>query len=93
MNFDLLAFLKTVLGGLNVNDIETRVLAWLKDAEAKYPDLRDRVDALVAWLTSTLAEVIPALVLTSMKDTIWGIASDIIHGTAGVDPKSWEGGV
>lgn len=90
MGFALLSFLNTMLGGLNVP--EARVLAWLKDKGAEYPDAQERTDALAAWLTETLAEVGSGLDPATMVNTIKGIAADIIHGTAGVDPDAWQGG-
>jgi truncated hemoglobin YjbI len=87
MKFDLLAFLTNVLGGFDVPGIEEKAVAWLKEKGAEYPDLRERADAFASYLSATLAEV--DLDPSTMKDTLWGIASDVVHGTAGVDPKAW----
>ena len=91
MAFDILKFLETIFAGFNVADIEAKVLAWLQDEGAKYPDLTDRINALAAWITQVLLEAAPSLVLSTMKNTIVGIAMDIVHGTAGVDPSAWTG--
>lgn len=92
MGFDLLSFLTLILGGLNVQGLDQKIAAWLAAEGVKYPDLRDRADALAAWISQTLQASIPNLDPVAMKDTLWGIASDIVHGTAGVDPGAWQGG-
>jgi len=92
MIFDLLTFLRTILAGFNVSGIEEQALAWLKEKGEEYPDLRSRTDALAAWLGTTLAEASPNIDPDKMRDTLWGIASDVVHGTAGIDPAAWQGG-
>ena len=90
--FDLLLFLQRVLGGLDIPGIEDRAVAWLKEKGDEYPDLRLRTDALAAWLQETIAESATNLDPTTMRDTLWGIASDVVHGTAGTDRAAWMGG-
>ena len=92
MAFDLLKFFSTIFGGLNIPGIQEKAIAWLRAEGAEYPDLQARTDALAAWLTTTLAEASPELDPATMANTIKGIASDIVHGTAGVDPGAWQGG-
>ena len=89
--FDLLKFLQAVLGGFSIPGIEDRAVAWLKEKGDEYPDLRSRTDALAAWLQETLAESEAGLDPTAMRDTLYGIASDVVHGTAGVSRTSWQG--
>lgn len=89
MAFNLLAFLNGILGGLKVDGIQEKAVAWLKQAGTDYPDVKDRTDALEAWLRATVAEASPALDPASMEATIKGIAADIVKGTAGVDPDAW----
>jgi len=89
--FNIFTFLSTLLGGLDVPDLETKVVAWLENEAAKFPDLTARIKALEEWITAELEAVIPQLVLSTMKNTIFGIATDIIHGTATVDPGAWKG--
>lgn len=93
MAFNLLQFLGLIFGGLNVPGIQEKITAWLAAEGAQYPDLRTRTDALAAWLAKTLSEAAPNLDPVAMKDSLWGIASDIVHGTSGVDPDAWRGGV
>jgi hypothetical protein len=85
---NLLSFLTKVLGGLDIPGIEEKAVSWLKEKGVEYPDLRERADAFASWLSATIseAELDPA----TMKDTLWGIASDVVHGTAGVDPEAWS---
>lgn len=89
--FDLLTFLEKMLGGLDVPDIGLRASAWLKEKGDEYPDLRSRTDALAAWLAATIAEAEPELDPAQMRDTLWGIASDVVNGTAGISKSSWKG--
>lgn len=90
--FDLLSFLTRVLGGFGIPGIEETVLNWLHEKGDDYPDLRERTDALAIWLETTLAESAPNLEPETMRNTLKGIAADVIYGNAGVDPKSWMGG-
>lgn len=93
MAFDLLTFLGKFLSGFSVPDIGEKVQAWLEEKGAEYPDLKDRTAALAAWLEVTLADAEPELDPATAKNTLLGIASDIVHGVAGVDPGAWHGGV
>lgn len=92
MAFDLLTFLARALGGFEVSGIEAKTSAWLAEKGDEYPDLKSRTDALAAWLGATLEESLPELDPATMKNTLAGIAADVVHGTAGVDPGSWQGG-
>ena len=89
MGFDLLEFVAGMLGGLNLDDISAKASAWLREKGAEYPDIKDRTDALEAYLKGTLIESTPNLDPARLANTIKGIASDIVNGTAGVDPDSW----
>jgi hypothetical protein len=91
MAFDLLKFLSAIFGGLNIPGIEEKALAWLKEKGTQYPDLEQRTEALADWLTVTLKEASPELDPATMRNTIDGVAADIVHGTAGVDPGAWQG--
>lgn len=88
MLFDISKFIALWFVGAGI--AEARVVAKLKELAAQIPDLRARIDALAAWISTTLA---PTHNVNAMKDTIWGIASDLVHGTAGTDPDSWGGSV
>jgi hypothetical protein len=90
--FELVAFLERFLGGLNIPGIESRAISWLEEKGQEYPDVKERTDALAAWLSTTISEAHPALDVTTMKNTLYGIAQDVINGTAGVDRGSWMGG-
>jgi hypothetical protein len=92
MAFDLLSFLSTVFGGLNLPGIQDKVVAWLKEEGEEYPDLQEKADALAAWLATTLAEIAPELDPATLMNTIEGIATDIVRGASGVDPDAWQGG-
>jgi len=92
VGFDLFAFLTTILGGINVNEIGTELTTWLNTKGKEYPDLQSRTDALATWLQKTLGEIAPELDPATMANTIKGIAADIVHGTAGVDPGAFHGG-
>ena len=86
--FDILTFLKGFLSGLNVPGIEERAVSWLEENGEKYPDLKERTDALASWLTATLVEASPELDPERMANTIKGIAADVVSGAAGVDPEA-----
>ena len=92
MAFDLLTFLSKVIGGLDMPNLEAKVQTWLDEKGSEYPDLKDRTEAHAAWISATLAEAEPELDPATMKNTILGVAADIVHGTAGVDPGAWQGG-
>jgi hypothetical protein len=88
--FDLTTFLVKILGGAGIAGIEQSVIGKLTELTTAFPDLRDRTEALARWLGEVLA---PTMDVAAMRDTLWGIASDIVHGTAGSDPKAWTGSV
>ena len=92
MAFDLFSFLSKLLSGLAVGGLDARVLDWLNQKGQEYPDLKDRTDALAAFITQVVTEATPELDPATMANTIKGIAADIVHGQAGVDPASWQGG-
>jgi len=92
-SFDLLSFFTRLLGGLNISGLEAQAVSWLKEQGAKYPDLAERTDALAIWLQTTIAEATPGLAPEAIANTAKGIATDIVNGTAGVDPDAWQGGV
>ena len=90
MSFNLLDFLARALGGLNISGIEARVQAWLETQGQEYPDLKERTAALAAWLKEVVAE--SDFDPGTMRDTLYGVASDIIRGMSGVDHGAWQGG-
>jgi len=89
---DILTFFSRLLGGLDIPGIESRAVSWLKEQGSKYPDLAERADALATWLQTTIAEATPGLAQEAITNTAKGIATDIVNGTAGVDPGAWQGG-
>lgn len=91
MGFDLLSFLSSLLGGIDVGSLEARGQTWLEEHVADYPDLDTAKEALSAFLTAELQAAKPELDAAKIKDTIYGVASDIIRGSAGVDPKASHG--
>lgn len=88
MSFNILGFLTGFLSGLDIPHIESSAVAWLETKGAEYPDLKDRTDAFAAWLQTTIAEAAPELDPATMANTLKGIAEDIVHGAAGVDPQA-----
>lgn len=93
MGFDILTFLTKILGGLDVPGLDAKAAAWLTEKGAEYPDIKDRADALAAYLHDTLTQLAPELDPDKMRNTILGIARDIVSGDTGVDPGAWHGGV
>lgn len=88
MSFNLLGFLTAFLGGLDIPHVERNAVGWLETKGAEYPDLKERADALAAWLGTTISEAAPELDPASMANTLKGIAADVVHGAAGVDPQA-----
>jgi len=91
MAFDLLTFLSRALGGFDVAGIDAKAQAWLTEKGSEYPDLKERADALAAWLGATLNEASPELDPEQMRGTLLGIAQDVVRGTSGVNYDSWRG--
>lgn len=91
MGFSLLTFLEKVLGFVSLPDLEAEATAWLSEHGEEYPDINDRADALAAFLSKTLKESAPELDPAKMKNTILGVARDVVSGDAGVDHDSWGG--
>lgn len=91
MGFDILTFLTKILGGLDVPGLDQKAAAWLTDKGAEYPDIKDRADALAAFLSDTLTELAPELDPAKMRNTLIGIARDVVSGAAGVDHDAWRG--
>lgn len=87
--FDLLKFITGFLGGFDIPDIDAKITTWLAQEGVKYPDLKDRADALSGWLSGVLAETALALDPKAMAETVKTIARSIVNGTAGVDPDAW----
>lgn len=90
MAFDLTKFLTQVLGGMGIAGLEVEAQGKLAEIKQKYPDVGAQVDALHAWLTERLAGVTD---VAKMANTLKGIATDIVTGAAGIDPKAWQGSV
>lgn len=88
-SFDLFMFLNVFLGGFNVPELGSKVSAWLAAEGERYPDLKDRTDALSAWLVTVLSEAEPNMNPAAMKATVLTIAKSIVQGTAGIDPDAW----
>jgi hypothetical protein len=88
---DLLTIITSLLGGLNVTDAGGKAAAWLNEFGAGYPDVRSRTDAMTAWLMGVVAEAKPELDPQKLRDTLWGVASDIVNGAAGIDPGAHHG--
>jgi hypothetical protein len=88
--FQLLKFLAAALGGFGVNGIEAQAVAELKKIAASTPEIQDQINTLEKWITDKLA---PTHDVARMRSTILGIATDIVHGTAGKDPSAWMGSV
>lgn len=88
--FNLLKFLAAALGGFGVNGIEAAAMAKLKEIAAGSPEFQDQINQLADWISLQLA---PTHDVTKMRNTILGIATDIVYGTAGKDPSAWLGSV
>ena len=80
MGFKLLEFLTVMFGGLGVPGIQEKMIGWLKEKGAEYPDVQDRTDALASWITGVLAEAAPNLEPSAMRDTIQGIELALDYG-------------
>ena len=89
--FNILAFLQSFLGGLDVPDIELKAVQWLQAKGQEYPDLEDRTDALADFLKSTIAEAQSGLDPATMANTLKGIAADVVNGNAGIDREAGGG--
>lgn len=91
--FDLFKFIEGLLSGLAVEGLQGRVLDWLNTKAEQYPDLKDRIKALSDFIAQTITEASPELDPATMAATIKGIATDIVNGATGVDPKAYQGSV
>lgn len=92
MAFDIITFLTSIfVRGLNVPGLDEKATAWLAEKGAEYPDIKDRADALATYLHDTLTELAPELDPDKMRNTLIGIARDVVSGAAGVDHGAWHG--
>lgn len=85
MGFDILTLLTKIRGWLDVPGLDAKAAAWLSEHGAEYPDIKDRADALAAYLHDTLTQLGPELDPAKMRHTLLGIARDVVSGDAGVD--------
>ena len=88
MSFDILTLLTKILGVVDVPGLDAKAAAWLSEKGAEYPDIKDRADALAAYLHDT--QLAPELDPDKMRNTLIGIARDIVSGDAGVDHSAWQ---
>ena len=65
----------------------TDVLAELARVKASFPDLNDRISAFEQWLISKVPNA------EKLKNTLRGIAADLVSGASGVDADAWRGSV
>lgn len=86
--FDLVKFLSTWMSGVGLD--HEAVKAKLAELAVQFPDLEQRTIEMAAWLEQALA---PVHDVEGMKNTILGIAQDLVHGTSGQDPNAWSGSV
>ncbi len=88
MSFNLGTFLATWFAGIGIDAEAAK--AKLAEIAAQYPDAELQIAALSSWLEIQLA---PTHDVEGMRNTILGIARDIVQGTAGQDPSAWSGSV
>jgi len=91
MGFDILSLLSKLLGGIDTDSLESRGQEWLDVHGAEYPDAAALKQALSEFIATELAAAKPGLDPETIKDTIYGVASDILRGNAGVDPNAHHG--
>ena len=89
--FDLLSLIQKLIGGVDAAAINARATEWLSVNSTNYPDTKSLSDGLASFLTAELLAADPELSAEKLRDTIYGVASDIIRGKAGVDPNAHHG--
>ena len=89
--FDIVSFLTPFFSGHGVPHLAAEADKWFAEKGQDYPDLRDRTEALAAFLRGEVEKA--GLDAAKMKDTLWGLASDVSNGRGGVDKQAWQGGV
>ena len=86
--FDFLTFLSTWLAGIKLD--QAAIQKKLDELAVQYPDAAERAKALATWLEQLLA---PVTDVAALRNTLQGIAQDIVSGKAGVDPNAGAGSV
>jgi hypothetical protein len=89
--FDLLSFLTKLLSGLDVDVIESDAKDWLATKGQEYPDLKDKSDALSAYLSERFAAVKPELDPAKIASTIKALVPELLSGETGIDPNAHHG--
>lgn len=91
MGSSVLSILAELLGGIDADALGQRGQAWLDEHAAEYPDAEGAKQALSEFLTTELSAAKPELDAEKIRATIYGVASDIMRGSAGVDPNAQHG--